>query len=82
MEYFCLIMSETYIKNHFSDIKSYADVIEKRLDDKDCTMERTLADNARFLALSKEHHVNYVLINRSYDIDLAKIELRLSEDCL
>lgn len=53
-------MSGTDIRNHFSDIKRYAGVTEKRLDDEDCTMESVLADNPRFLELSKEHNVSDV----------------------
>ena len=45
IKYYCLVMSENYIRNHFSDIKSYADVIEKRMDDGYCTMENLLKDN-------------------------------------
>jgi hypothetical protein len=75
-------MSGTDIRNHFSDIKRYAGVTEKRLDDEDCTMESVLADNARFLELSKEHNVSDVLINSKYTIASAKIKLRLSEECL
>ena len=33
IRYCCLVMSEGYIRNHFGDIKRYASVIEKRLDD-------------------------------------------------
>ena len=32
IRYYCLVMSEKYIRNNFSDIKKYADVIEKRLE--------------------------------------------------
>ena len=32
-QYYCLVMSENYIRKHFADIKRYANVIEKRLDD-------------------------------------------------
>ena len=45
-------------------------------------MESVLADNARFLELSKEHNVSDVLINSKYTIASAKIKLRLSEECL
>lgn len=33
IRYCCLVMSEKYIRNRFDDIKKYASVIEKRLDD-------------------------------------------------
>ena len=69
IRYGCLIMSEHYIRQHFSDIKRYASVIEDRLDDADCTMEQVLCDNAEMLRLAELHHVNYVLIDDRYEID-------------
>jgi adenylate kinase family enzyme len=70
IRYYCLVMSEKYIRNHFGDIKKYAYVIEQRLDDSDCTMESVLADNARMLTLAKEYKVNYILIDENYEIDI------------
>ena len=70
MKYFCLIMSEAYIKNHFSSIKSYANVIESRLDDGCCTLENVLKDNRQFLELAQKYNVNYVLIDDTYEINI------------
>ena len=70
IRYYCLVMSEKYIRNHFGDIKKYANIIEARLDDSDCTMESVLADNARMLTLAKEYKVNYILIDENYEIDI------------
>ena len=70
IRYYCLIMSEKYIKNNFSDIKRYANVIEKRIDDEWCTLETVLADNAQMLADAKKYKVNYVLIDDEYEIDI------------
>ena len=70
IQYYCLVMSEHYIKNHFCDIKKYASTIEKRFDDVWCTMESVLEDNARFLVLAKKHNANIVLINDRYEIDI------------
>ena len=69
IRYYCLVMSEEYIKNHFADIKAYANVIETRIDD-DCTIESVLADNAQFLTLAQKHNVNYILIEDKYEIDI------------
>ena len=33
IRYYCLVMSENYIRTHFTDIKKYANVVENRLDD-------------------------------------------------
>jgi len=70
IRYYCLVMSEGYIRNHFDDIKGYANVIEKRLDDEWCTMENVLADNAEMLSLAQKHHVNYILIQDQYEISI------------
>lgn len=68
IKYYCLVMSEIYIRNHFEDIKKYASVIENRLDDEWCTMDSVLADNAHVLKLAKENNVNYLLIDDKYEI--------------
>ena len=70
IKYYCLIMSEEYIRNHFTDIKKYANVIENRLDDEWCTMESVLADNAEVLALAQKHNANYILIDDQYEINI------------
>ena len=70
IRYYCLVMSEDYIQHHFSDVKSYANVIEQRLDDSDCTLESVLQDNARWLRQCNMHNVDYILIDSSYDINL------------
>jgi 2-phosphoglycerate kinase len=67
IKYYCLIMSEKYIKNHFDDIKKYENIIEKRLCD-DCTIENVLNDNKNVLELVKKYNVNYVLIDDEYEI--------------
>lgn len=70
IKYYCLIMSENYIKNNFTSIKQYADIIEKRLDDGNCTMESVLTDNVHYLTLAKRYHVNYILIDDKYEINI------------
>lgn len=70
IKYYCLVMSENYIRNHFADIKKYANVIENRLDDTYCTMESVLEDNAYVLLQAKKHEVNYLLIDDKYKMDI------------
>lgn len=70
IKYYCLIMSEEYIINHFNDIKKYANVIETRLCDEDLTLQNVLEDNAKYLKLVKKHNLNYVFIDKTYDIDI------------
>ena len=69
IKYYCLVMSESYIKNHFDDIKKYANIIENRLDD-DCTIDGLLKDNAQVLELCKKNNANYVLIDDEYKINI------------
>ena len=71
IKYFCLVMSERYIRNHFDDIKKFASVIEERLDDSDCTIESVLAENAKILSLCEQYKVNYVLIDDKYQVDIS-----------
>ena len=70
IRYLCLVMSEEYIRNHFADIKGYANVIENRLDDSGCTMESVLQDNAWYLEQSDKYGVPYLLLEDTYDTDL------------
>ena len=69
IKYYCIVMSENYIKNHFDDIKKYENVIENRLCD-DCTIENVFNDNKNILELAKKYNVNYVLIDDKYEIDI------------
>ena len=70
IKYYCLVMSDDYIRNHFADIKKYANVIENRLDDEWCTLESVLEENAEILKLAKMHNVNYILIDDKYEINI------------
>ena len=54
IQFYCLIMPPHYIQNYFSDIKNYADVIEKRLDDTWFTKEMALNENLQNLEQCKK----------------------------
>lgn len=70
IKYYCLVMSEKYLKNHFTDVKKYSSAIENRLNDGWCTLESVLRDNAQFLELAQRFGVNYILIDDKYEIDI------------
>lgn len=70
IKYYCLVMSEKYIRSHFNDIKEHARVIENRLDDDGCTLVNVLKDNEAMLMLVKKHGVNYILIDNKYEINI------------
>ena len=70
IKYYCLVMSEKYIRNHFNDVVQYADIIEKRLDDSCCTIENVIRDNAQVMERAEKFGVNYILIDDEYRIDI------------
>ena len=70
IKYYCLIMSQNYIQNHYNDIKRYASVIEKRLNDEDFTIESALAENSKILELVKKHNLNYIVIDNEYSVNV------------
>ena len=70
IRYRCLVMSESYIRDHYADIQAYADVIEARVDDGAYTMESLIRDHAQTLSLCRKYGVDYVLIDKAYPVDL------------
>lgn len=70
IKYICLVMSEEYIRENFEVIKRYANVIEERIDDSDCTMEFVLSDNLNVLRQCQKHQISYLLIDREYNVDI------------
>ena len=76
ISYCCLVMSENYINNHFTDIKKCADIIEKRIDDSYYTKEDALTENALNLNLARKHGLNYVLIDDDYDTEAILSNIR------
>ena len=69
IQYRCLVMSEAYIRSHFADIKRYANVVEQRLDDSDCTVETLIRDNAETLKMCRLYGADYLLIDGDYRVD-------------
>lgn len=70
IKYYCLVMSEAYLKEHFGDVKAYANIIENRLDDSDFTLTNAIVENANVLALAQKYNVNYILIDDKYEIEI------------
>ena len=67
IRYVCLVMSRQYIEKNFADIAGYANVIERRLDDSELSMEELIAQNEYNLRQCKEHNCCCILIRGSYD---------------
>lgn len=70
IQHYCLVMSENYIKEHFSDILNYANEVEKRIDDSWCTPEMALKENAYNLEMCKKYNCDYILIENDYNVDI------------
>ena len=70
IKYICLIMTRKYIEDNFSDIKNYANIIEKRLDDSSCIKEELIKDNELNLNMCKKYNCDYVLIDTSYKFEV------------
>ncbi|MEE1239366.1 MAG: zeta toxin family protein [Acutalibacteraceae bacterium] len=70
IRYYCLIMSERYIRNHFEDIKSHANDIEQRLDDSHLSAEVLIAENAENLKNCRKYGCDYILIDIKYNVDI------------
>lgn len=77
IEYYCLILSENYIEQHFKDIKNHACDIEKRLDDTWCTKELVLSENTYYLQMCRKYQYNYILIDKEYETE---IEEKINEN--
>ena len=74
LRYLCLVMSRHYIQTHFAQIVEKANVIEKRLDDADLSIEDLIRENEKNLALCREYGLDYVWIDGSYaDLGVASI---------
>ena len=61
-----LIMSRRYIETHFDDIRHYANIIERRLDDSWLNPEDLIRDNEWNLEQCINFESEYVLIDEEY----------------
>ena len=69
IRYCCLVMSDSYIRNHFDDIRRFANVVEQRADDEWCTLENILEENAQVRYAVQKYGVNHILIDDTYPSD-------------
>ena len=67
---YCLVMSENYIRQHFSDIKGYAGAIERRMEDEGLTIDSVLADNAYYFEMCQKYGCHSILIDDSYQVEI------------
>ncbi len=69
IQYVCLVMSPSYIENHFADIVAKASIIERRLDDSDLNKEDLIAQNEYNFAQCMVHDLPYILIDKTYEVE-------------
>lgn len=69
IKYCCLVMTADYINKHFDDIIKFESVIEDRLDS-GVGKARLIEENRSNLELCKQHNLNYILIDKNYDVDI------------
>ena len=70
IRFYCLVMTENYIRTHFDAVKEHASAIENRGDDSWCTMESVLEENAYNLKMCKKFGFEPVLIDESYRVNI------------
>ena len=67
-----LVMSRSYIENHFGDIQAHGNAIEHRLDNS-LGKEDLIRENEQNLRLCREHGCHYILLEGDYEIQLEDI---------
>ncbi len=66
IKYVCLIMTESYIKNNFSKIVEFANVIEKRLYDPCFSEDELIKENEYNYKMCQKYNNEYILIDKDY----------------
>ncbi len=70
IRYYCLVMTEEYIRNNFDEIRSHGCDIESRLDDSGLTAERLICDNRHNFDMCVKHNCSHILIDKEYCVDI------------
>lgn len=70
IRFVCLVMTEEYLRNHFSDLRHYASVVENREEEPVLDLTELIRDNADNLAKCREHGCEFILIDDKYEVDL------------
>lgn len=69
IRFICLIMTADYITEHFTEIQTYANIIERRIDDSYLTPEILISENMFYLKQCQKHGYHYLLIEDTYSTD-------------
>ncbi|MGN1034690.1 MAG: adenylate kinase [Oscillospiraceae bacterium] len=68
IDYYCLVMIPEYIKKHFIEILEYANIIEKRKNNLEYSVEQLIAENDYNLAMCQKFGNKFILIEDNYRI--------------
>ena len=68
IKYVCLIFSEKYIRNNYSDIKNFENVIECRGED-EYPINQMIEENRLAFEKCRKYNSEYILIDDSYNVD-------------
>ena len=68
IHYLCLIMSEEYIRQNFSQIRTWANRIEKRLDDSGLSQKALLLENRHNQAMCEKYGLPFHRIEEEYAV--------------
>jgi len=69
IKFYCLIMTENYIENNFSDIIKFESVIENRISN-DINKAQLISENKQNLQLCKKYSLEYILIDNNYKTEI------------
>ena len=69
----CLAMTDRYIDTHFDEIKEYANIIESRLSDADCTPAALKKENGKIIRGFQEAEEAIVLIDADYEETIERV---------
>ena len=75
IRYYCLVLSENYIRDYYTTIQENANCIENRMDLSLCDPIFLMEENKRYLTMCKKYNCAYLLINKNYDVELLVNEI-------
>ena len=67
---FCIVFTEKYINNYFNDIKKYANIIEKRIDDEFGSPKEFIEENNKIRELSESNGTECIIVDNEYIVDI------------
>lgn len=70
IRFVCLVMTEAYLRDHFDDVRRYANAVEHRVGDDALDLEALIRDNAANLAQCRKHGCEVILIDGEYRAEL------------